>query len=193
MLRAKQLRLEREKQRELVLARIQKLTVDADRTRRNINETHRKTQAHQQITQRTQEVKQVDTEVKGWQTAELVQRQRAFSEQRRLGRLAISQKRLALLESRHKDYLLKKEQEAQIRQTILLQQQSKVRQKQMLMATVREKHSRAKARNRILQSEHKETRAAREQIERCVLRASRYRGPRRRRVTTSPRGDMQQQ
>ena len=157
LLQAKMARIEQEYRLKEVAARVQMTQQMEEKLKKEIAEAKMRTRERKELADRQTAIKKVNHETRSWMTEELGERRQAVSEQRRLTKRAIEAKRLALLEQRHADYVLKKQEAAQARITILNAQAAKRQQKQKQMASVREDLGVAKQRTKILEDEKKQS------------------------------------
>jgi len=146
MLRAKTLRLTQEQRLAEMRHRVLHLSDEEARIKSEIAETQERTRERKDLEGRSNNQKQVGETTRKWMSEELEHRRQQIGEQRKLTRQAIEAKRLALLQARHADFVLKKEEAAKARVTILQARAAKQQQKQAQMLSVRERHAKGKER-----------------------------------------------
>ena len=133
---------------------------EEERLKAEIAETKERTKERKALAERADQIKKVSSETKQWMAQEMEQRREVISEQRKQSRQAIEARRLALLESRHGDFVLKKQETDLARTAILQARAAKQQQKQAQMMSVRERQARAKERNRQIGAEKNESQSA---------------------------------
>jgi hypothetical protein len=126
--------------------RVLHLSDEEARIKSEIAETQERTRERNDLEGRSNNQKQVGETTRKWMSEELEHRRQQIGEQRKLTRQAIEAKRLALLQARHADFVLKKEEAAKARVTILQARAAKQQQKQAQMLSVRERHAKGKER-----------------------------------------------
>jgi len=146
MIKARNARLEQERRLAEVRNRVEQLKTEQSQAKAEISDANERTKQRKDLSSREGHIKQVLDDTRKWMSVEEEHRRQEISEQRKLSRQAIEAKRLALLESRHADYVSKKEEAAKARVTILQSRAAKQQQKQVQMQNVRERQSTARTR-----------------------------------------------
>ena len=165
MLRAKNLRLSKERERLHISTRLDAIAAEEAKLQQKIQETRLRAKERTELANRVVAIKKVEDQTKQWMGEELVQRRQAMQEIRRQTKGAIEQKRLAMLKSRHEDFVALKRDAEDARATILAARAKKLEQARVRSAAVRKDAEIAKARNSVLAKARMESLRAQTGIE----------------------------
>ena len=148
----------KEKQAKLVelSARISSIAAEEARIKKAIAETMDEAREQGEKYGRREVVKKADQVTTGWVEEELAQRRQALGETRRQDREAIAQRRFALLEQKHDEFLAQKQEQEEGRAAILAARALKLEQARAKKNNLLKQKEVAQRRAAVLAKEHAE-------------------------------------
>ena len=148
----------KEKQAKLVelSARISSIAAEEARIKKAIAETMDEAREQGEKYGRREVVKKADKVTTGWIEEELAQRRQALGETRRQDREAIAQRRFALLEQKHDEFLAQKQEQEECRAAILAARALKLEQARAKKNNLLKQKEVAQRRAAVLAKEHAE-------------------------------------